>query len=82
MNIDINIDCETKSVTLVPAPTANDITVLHPDGGRLFKTFTSIGVDSIVLPLYYWGCSRVIPIPVAQYRLAQSRIPIEMMCHG
>ncbi len=24
----------------------------------------------------------VIPIPVAQYRLAQSRIPIEMMCHG
>ena len=24
----------------------------------------------------------LIPIPVAQYRLAQSRIPIEMMCHG
>jgi hypothetical protein len=26
--------------------------------------------------------SGLIPIPVAQYRLAQSRIPIEMMCHG
>lgn len=60
MNIDKDMVVETTSVTPVVSPPANHITVLHPDGGRPFKTFTASGVESTVIPHHFWGCSRTI----------------------